>query len=96
MIEIYKLVLAAGDNQAIVGYVNRDESLSIDVEAILKFIAQDAAEREKDGWRLVSVGGIPMRETGTAGNVMFQSGGGYATQVAVVVVYAREVSIPIK
>ena len=31
-----------------------------------------------------------MRQMGTAGNIMFQSGGQYATQVAVVAVYARD------
>lgn len=31
-----------------------------------------------------------MRQMGTAGNVLFQSGGQYVTQAAVVVVYARD------
>jgi len=31
-----------------------------------------------------------MRQMGTAGNVLFQSGGQYATQVAWLAVYARD------
>lgn len=89
MIEIFKLEQPAGDDQVIVAFVNRDESAQIDVPAMLAEIGRDAAEREQTGWRLVSVGGLPMRQMGTAGNVLFQSGGQFATQVAVVVVYAR-------
>jgi len=86
---IYSLERPAGDNQLIVTYVNQDEGHVIDVEAVLSFVAQDAAKREAAGWHLVSVGGMPMRQMGTAGNIMFQSGGQYATQAAVVAVYAR-------
>lgn len=89
-LEIYTLERTAGENQLIVAYVNRDEGAQIDLEAVLTFVAQDAGHREADGWRLVSVGGMPMRQMGTAGNVMFQSGGQYATQAAVVAVFARE------
>ena len=90
MIEIYKLEHPAGEDQLIVAFVNRDESSQIDVQAMLAEVGRDAAERERDGLRLVSVGGLPMRQTGTAGNVLFQSGGQFATQVAVVAVYARD------
>ncbi len=89
-LEIFKLEQPAGDNQLIVAYVNKDEGAQIDIAAILHFIGQDAAKRETDGWRLVSIGGTPMRQMGTAGNIVFQSGGQYATQAAVVAVYARE------
>ena len=87
---IYSLERPAGENQLIVVFVNRDEGAVIDVEAVLTFVAEDAAKREAEGWRLVSIGGMPMRQMGTAGNIMFQSGGQYATQAAVVAVYARE------
>ncbi len=89
MIEIYKLEHPAGVDQLLVAFVNRDESAQIDVGALLGELGRDAAAREPEGWRLVSVGGLPMRQMGTAGNVLFQSGGQYATQVAVVAVYAR-------
>jgi hypothetical protein len=89
MAEIYKLERPAGDGQLLVAFVNRDESEQIDLEALLDEVTRDAAAREPEGWRLVSVGGLPMRQMGTAGNILFQSGGQYATQVAVVAVYAR-------
>jgi hypothetical protein len=89
MVEIFKLERPAGQKQVIVAFVNRDEGAGIDVEAMLGHLAEDAAAREPDGWRLVSVGGLPMRQMGTAGNVLFQSGGQFATQAAIVAVYAR-------
>jgi len=32
---------------------------------------------------------MPMRQMGTAGNIFFQSGGQFATQLTVAVVYAK-------
>ena len=90
MIEIYKLEQPAGDDQLMVAFVNRDEHAQVDIQALLTEVGEDAAARRRDGWRLVSVGGLPMRQMGTAGNVLFQSGGQYATQVAVVAVYRRD------
>jgi hypothetical protein len=90
VIEIYKLEQPAGDNQLIVAFVNRDVGAQIDVQAIMADVGQDAAERARSGWRLLSVGGLPVRQMGTAGNVLLQSGGQYATQIAVVAVYARQ------
>jgi hypothetical protein len=88
-LRIYQLELPAGDDQLIVTYVNQDEGTQVDVEAMLRFCGEDAATRATSGWRLVSVGGLPLRQMGTAGNVIFQSGGQYATQGAIVAVYAR-------
>jgi hypothetical protein len=89
MQEIFKLERQAGTDQLIVAFVNHDEGSQIDVESLLTELAEDAVAREKAGWRLVSVGGLPMRQMGTAGNVLFDSGGQFATQAAVVAVYAR-------
>jgi len=89
MNDIYMFEQAAGE-ELIVAFVNRDDSSQIDLEALLAEVGRDAAERERDGLRLISSGGLPMRQTGTAGNVFFQSGGQYAPQVGVVVVYARD------
>jgi hypothetical protein len=86
MQEIFKLERQAGTDQLIVAFVNRDEGSQIDVESLLTELAEDAAAREQAGWRLVSVGGLPMRQMGTAGNVLFDSGGQFATQAAVVAV----------
>lgn len=90
MSEVVAFDYPAGQSQLIVAFVNQDDSSKIDVDAFLKAVAEDAAKKEQEGWRLVSVGGLPMRQMGTAGNILFQSGGQYATQAAVVAVYARE------
>ena len=88
--EVVAFDYPAGQDQLIVAFVNQDDSSKIDVDQFLKAVAEDAATKELEGWRLVSIGGLPMRQMGTAGNIMFQSGGQYATQAAVVVIYARD------
>jgi hypothetical protein len=79
--------LPAGDDQLIELYVNHDTAASVDVGSLMTEVAADAAERRLNGWRLSSVSSIPLRQTGTAGNVLFQSGGQYVTQLALVVLY---------
>ncbi len=89
MMEVFRLEQPAGDDQLIVLYANRDTGAAIDVGELMREVGEDAARLRVDGWRLVSVGSLPMRESGTAGNVLFQSGGGYATQLTVTAVYSR-------
>ena len=89
-VEIFKREQPAGADQLIVAFVNRDDAAPIDIEALLSELGRDAAAREPDGWRLVSVGGLPMRQMGTTGNYLFRSGGQFSSQVAVVAVYSRE------
>jgi hypothetical protein len=79
----------AGTSQKIVVYVSDDAGVGLDPEAIFEFVAVDAESEESQGWRIVSMTAMPMRQMGTAGNIVFQSGGQYATQAAVAVVYAR-------
>ena len=88
--ETFKREQPEGEDQLIVALVNRDDSAPIDIEALLTELGRDAAAREQDGWRLVSVGGLPMRQMGTAGNYLFRSGGQFSSQAAVMAVYARE------
>jgi hypothetical protein len=87
--EVFRLEQPAGDDQLIVLYVNRDTGGAVEVGEMMGEVGKDAARLRSDGWRLVSVGSLPMRESGTAGNVLFQSGGGYVTQLTVAAVYAR-------
>ncbi len=82
-------VIEAGPNQSIVVYVSADTGSMVEPTDLWGDIAAHAAELSAQGWRIVSTAVTPMRQTGTAGNILFQSGGQYATQVAVVVVYAR-------
>ena len=79
----------AGPDQLIVVYVAPDTGEGIDVAAIWKEAAEDASARAAKGWRIVSTAVTPMRQMGTAGNILFQSGGQFATQAAVAIVYAR-------
>lgn len=79
----------AGTNQKIAVYVTDDRGAPLSPDAIFAFVAADADEQERQGWRIVSMALMPVRQMGTAGNIFFQSGGQYATKAAVGVVYAR-------
>ena len=85
-----RLEIPAGDDQLIVVFVNQDTAQMVDPSAFAQALADDAKARRPNGWRLVSVSSLPMRQTGTAGNVLFQSGGQYATQEGLLAVYAAE------
>jgi hypothetical protein len=89
MTGVFRLEQPAGEGQLIVLYVNEDKSAAIDPAGLINEVGRDAARLQADGWKLASLGGLPMRQMGTAGNIMFQSGGQYATQVAVVALYTR-------
>jgi hypothetical protein len=80
---------AAGDGQKVVVYVSGDTGGPVDFNEVLLAYTAEAAQLERDGWLVVATATLPMRQTGTAGNVFFQSGGQYATQAALVVTYAR-------
>ena len=79
----------AGVSQKIIVYVSDDSGSGLDPGAIFEFIATDATALDGEGWRIVTSTAMPLRQMGTAGNILFQSGGQYATQVAIAVVYAR-------
>jgi len=92
MEQIFKFEQEAGADRLIVMLVNQDASEQVDAPAFLAEIGRDAAQREAYGWKVISIGSVPLRQSGTAGNVLFQSGGQYSTQVAVMVVYARDLA----
>lgn len=79
---------AVGQNRTIVLYVSGDVGEMVDPVALWSAIAVDAQERAGRGWELLSTAAMPLRQMGTAGNILFQSGGQYSTQAAVAVVYA--------
>ncbi|MEP7157948.1 MAG: hypothetical protein ABI797_00840 [Chloroflexota bacterium] len=85
-----KLELPAGEDQLIVLYMSRDTSSMIDVGTLTNEVANDAAARSKDGWQLNSLASLPMRQMGTSGNVLFQSGGQYVTKATLIAVYTRK------
>ena len=80
---------AAGTTQKVVVYVSGDDGSPVDFDELLRAFAEDAARLEAEGWRVVSTTVLPLRQTGTAGNILFQSGGQYATKAALSVVYGR-------
>ena len=84
-----KLELPAGEGQLIAIFVNQDTSSLVDIGVLGNEAAADAAERRSQGWRLMSLASMSIRQMGTAGNVLFQSGGQYATQAALIATYQQ-------
>ena len=87
--KMYRLELPAGEGQLIVLYVNEDTTSQIEPGTVAGDLAADAAVRLAEGWRLLSVASMPLRQMGTAGNIMFQSGGQYVTQVPLMATYSN-------
>ena len=52
-------------------------------------VYNDAAGMRDAGWRMQSIDSQVIRFTGTAANVLFDSGGGYATEVRYTVLYEQ-------
>ena len=80
---------AAGPDRRMVTYYSDDVGSMANLEAFAARLAGVAVTEAARGWQVVSSSVFPLRQTGTAGNVFFQSGGQYATQLAAVVVYGR-------
>jgi hypothetical protein len=78
----------AGQGQTIALYVSEDTGQMISIDQLWAFVAQDAQRRAAEGWKIVSVGSLPLRQMGTAGNIFLQSGGQFATMASIVIVYA--------
>lgn len=89
MDQIFKFEQPAGEKRLIVMFINQDVSEQVDPEALMAEVGQDAAEREPHGWQLLSLGTMPLRQSRMIDNALFQVGGEFPTQVAVVAVYAR-------
>ncbi len=87
MIEPFEI--EAGPDQLLVLYSTEDTGDVINILDVWKAVASDAAKRAAEGWHIATMTVTPLRQTGTAGNVLFQTGGQYATQIAVTVAYIR-------
>ena len=81
---------AAGSSQKVVVYVSEDTGGPVDFAELMQGFTEEAARLELDGWRVMATTVLPLRQTGTAGNILFQSGGQYATKAALAVTYARQ------
>jgi hypothetical protein len=84
-----RMEYAAGENQKVVLYISDDTGGPVEWEELFTAFTAEAARWEAKGWRVVATSVLPLRQTGTAGNILFQSGGQYATKAALSVVYAR-------
>ena len=78
----------AGERQVLVVYRFADDSQAFEPR-FWASIAADAAAREADGWSIASVSPVTTRHAGTAGNLLLDTGGEYATRGLVVVTYMR-------
>jgi hypothetical protein len=72
-----------GDDQLL---VTADTTLG---DALWDWVAADAARRAPDGWRIADIGAVGTQFTGTAGNIAFNTGGGYMTGVTMWILYRR-------
>ena len=52
-------------------------------------VLRDAANRRTEGWRMLSLDSLLTGFTGSAGNVLFNTGGGGATEVRYSVLFER-------
>jgi hypothetical protein len=76
----------AGPDQLLVVYQPDDVSVELDPVTIFSQIADDAAARAEDGFRIISLTSMPLRHAGT---YLGQEGSGFETKVAVAVLYER-------
>jgi hypothetical protein len=81
---------SAGAKRRMVTYLSEDDGSPVNLDAFAARVSAAAETEAARGWQIVSFNVFPIRQTGTAGNVFFQSGGQYATQLAAVVVYGAE------
>jgi len=84
-----RLEYPAGSTQKVVVFTSNDTGGEVDALGLVAAMAADAAEHETQGWRIVSSFALHLRQMGTAGNILFQSGGQYTTQAVVTVIYAK-------
>jgi hypothetical protein len=77
----------AGEGQAVVVYQSDDTGTEIEAASLLVAIAADAAQRARQGRRIVTMTSIPLRHSGA---FMGREGSGFETKVAVVVVYGDQ------
>ncbi len=87
--EIEKFELPAGEGQLIVIFLNKDTGVRFDISVYGKAVADDAAARRAEGWRLQSVASVHMKDTTTGGPWLDPSKEA-STQAALMAVYTLE------
>ena len=81
------LELLAGDGQMVIVYLSHEDPV-FEVGALANAVAEDAALRLKGGWRLLSVGSLPIGQSGQS-NFLAVSTGQHTTQAALIATYSR-------
>jgi hypothetical protein len=79
----------AGPGQLVVVYQSVDTGGDVPYVDYARDLAADAARRAADGWRIASHSTFALRQVGTTGNVLFQSGGQLATQLGTIAVFTK-------
>jgi hypothetical protein len=74
----------------VVSLKSADRSKMVDLDQFGRDVLEVIARKEGEGWRLVSSNVLTLRQTGTVGNVLLQSGGQFATQLGAVIVFQSE------
>ncbi|MFN8138127.1 MAG: hypothetical protein U0R79_11280 [Propionicimonas sp.] len=74
----------------VVSFASDDTGEMVDLDAFARQVGDSIVQRTADGWRLISSSVVTLRQVGTMGNMMFQSGGQYATQLGAVIVFQRD------
>lgn len=80
---------AVGEDQLLVLFYSEDRGEAVDIAALFDAVGHDATTRAPAGWRLVSTDTFSTRQMGTAGNMLFQTGGQFSTQAATLAIYRR-------
>jgi hypothetical protein len=81
----------AGPDHVIVVYAPPDTGGEIDANVVFAAVAADASARAATGLRMLSMTSMDLRHSGVAFGAQ---GSGYATKVAVAVVYERWPGVP--
>ncbi len=82
-------VFAAGEDHKLATYYSDDTATEVDADAFTAAVAIRIGEEAEAGWRPVSTSVFPSRQIGSAGNVLFQTGGAVSTLLVAVVRYER-------
>lgn len=83
-------VFAAGPFQKLATYFSDDNGQEVDADAFVEAVAAAIEREAADGWVARSTSVYPARQVGSAGNVLFQTGGAYTTLLVAVVQYGRD------
>lgn len=83
-------VFSAGPFVKLATYYSDDNGEEADADVFVAAVAAAIEQEGADGWVARSTSVYPARHMGSAGNVLFQTGGAYTTLLVAVVQYGRD------